>query len=475
LNEGLDDKGIIVAEGYDYEIIDVAYTPYDNLCLAVSLKADGKIDKTVVASIMEALKINEDDFPRLKEIFAAKSLQILSLTITEKGYSLVRGDGSLLPDVEADITNGPAAPQSYIGKLATLCHHRYLSGAAPLALVSMDNCSHNGTRLYEAVHRFAAEWMQKGLVCEGFLSYVEDPGRLSFPWSMIDKITPRPDDSVKKMLNDIGLNGIDGNITAKNTNIAPFVNAEESEYLVIEDAFPNGRPPFEKAGVIVTSREIVDKTEKMKVCTCLNPLHTALAIFGCLLSYEKISDEMQDELLVKLIRRVADEGLPVVVDPGIISPAEFIDTVINVRLPNPFMPDTPQRIATDTSQKITVRFGETIKAYLKNDALDIKNLRAIPLVIAGWCRYLLAIDDNGNSFELNPDPMLPELMSIFAGISLGQSIDCHKTLAPLLSNVALFGVDLYEVGMACQVEAYFKKMMAGKNAVRQTLKEVLND
>lgn len=37
-------------------------------------------------------------------------------------------------------------------------------------------------------------------------------------------------------------------------------------------------------------RETVDKVEKMKVCTCLNPLHTCLAIYGCLFGYEKISD-----------------------------------------------------------------------------------------------------------------------------------------------------------------------------------------
>ena len=78
------------------------------------------------------------------------------------------------------------------------------------------------------------------------------------------------------------------------TYVAPFVNAEETEYLVIEDAFSNGRPELEKGGLMFTNRETVDKVERMKVCTCLNPLHTCLAIFGCLLGYRKISDEMND-------------------------------------------------------------------------------------------------------------------------------------------------------------------------------------
>lgn len=136
-------------------------------------------------------------------------------------------------------------------------------------------------------------------------------------------------------------------ITSKRTYIAPFVNAEKPQYLVVEDRFPNGRPPLEQAGVYMTDRETVNKTERMKVTTCLNPLHTALAVYGCMLGYTLICDEMKDATLVKLVKRLGYvEGLPVVVDPGILSPKAFIDEVVEQRLPNPFMPDSPQRIAT---------------------------------------------------------------------------------------------------------------------------------
>ena len=129
----------------------------------------------------------------------------------------------------------------------------------------------------------------------------------------------------------------------KNTYVVAFVNAEECEYLVIEDSFPNGRPALEKGGFIFTDRETVNKTERMKVCTCLNPLHTSLAVFGCLLGFHRISDEMNDADLKRLVEIIGyNEGLPVVTDPGILNPKEFIDTVLNVRIPNPFMPDTPQ-------------------------------------------------------------------------------------------------------------------------------------
>ena len=128
-----------------------------------------------------------------------------------------------------------------------------------------------------------------------------------------------------------------------------------------------------------TSRETVEKVERMKVCTCLNPLHTALAVYGCLLGYTKISDEMKDADLVKLVEIIGyKEGLPVVTDPGILSPKKFIDEVLQIRVPNPFMPDTPQRIACDTSQKLSIRFGETIKEYMASSELDVKILKVHP-------------------------------------------------------------------------------------------------
>lgn len=475
LDRGLTRKGIIAAEGYDEEIIDRVYRPHDNLSLLVTLKSNGTIDKTVIGSIAEALRADckyETEFARLREIFRCASLQMASFTITEKGYSLTRGNGDLLPDVQADFADGPLKPHSYMGKVTSLCYERFLNGALPLALVSMDNCSHNGSKLYDAVHAFAKKWVENGKAKKNFLAYLENQNRVSFPWSMIDKITPRPDAGVEKMLDACGFEDTKGEITAKKTYAAPFVNAEETQYLVIEDKFPNGRPPLEQAGVIFTDRATVDKTEKMKVCTCLNPLHTALAVFGCLLGYTKISDEMSDEDLVRLVRGIGyREGLPVVIDPGILSPKEFIDQVIGVRLPNPFMPDTPQRIATDTSQKISIRFGETIKAYLANDQLHIEDLKLISFTLAGWCRYLMGIDDSGKPFSQSPDPMLSELTAMLSGVKLGQTGSFHDILQPILSQEKIFGVDLYRAGLGKLVEEDFAELVSGIGAVRASLKK----
>ncbi|MCF0132146.1 MAG: mannitol dehydrogenase family protein [Pseudobutyrivibrio sp.] len=474
LNEGILDRGITVVEGFDYEIIEKKYRPNDNYSILVTLKGDGSIEKTVVGSIAESCILdseNDVEFGRLKEIFSKDSLQIATFTITEKGYSLVDGKGDTLPAVEADFMAGPQKPASYIGKVASLLYSRYVAGKKPIAMVSTDNCSHNGDKLYAAMEGFATAWEKAGLVDKGFVEYINDRSKVSFPWSMIDKITPRPDPSVEDILKADGLEELEPVVTSKNTYVAPFVNAEETEYLVIEDAFPNGRPALEKGGLIFTDKETVDKVERMKVCTCLNPLHTALAVMGCLLGYTKISEEMKDTELVKLVKTIGYvEGLPVVVNPGVLDPKDFIDTVLTVRVPNPFMPDTPQRIATDTSQKLAIRFGETIKNYKKNN-MNIEDLKLIPLVFAGWMRYLMAIDDNGKAFELSPDPLLETVCPYVRDIKLGDGSEAIAKIKPLLEKESIWGVNLASAGLEDKVANYFVELIAGPGAVRNTLKK----
>lgn len=63
---------------------------------------------------------------------------------------------------------------------------------------------------------------------------------------------PRPDPAVKAALEKDHIDGLDPVITSKNTYVAPFVNAEECQYLIIEDAFPNGKLPLDQCGIIYT-------------------------------------------------------------------------------------------------------------------------------------------------------------------------------------------------------------------------------
>ena len=477
LESGDETSGIIAAETFDYEIISKIYEPCDSMTLLVALKPDGSTDKQVIASIakgVRACSAEAEQWEQLKAVFENPSLQMASFTITEKGYALRGMNGELMSVAAADIAEGPEHARHAMSVVAAMMYYRFCACAAPMALVSMDNCSHNGAKLRASVLEIVHGWQQNGFVPEAFTAYMEDEARVSFPWSMIDKITPRPAEVIEQQLTELGMEQMTPVITSRSTYIAPFVNAEIPQYLVVEDRFPNGRPALEKAGVYLTTREVVNMTERMKVTTCLNPLHTALAVYGCVLGYQSIAAEMSDPELKQLVERIGYvEGLPVVTDPGIISPKAFIDEVVEQRLPNPFIPDTPQRIATDTSQKVGIRFGETIKSYMAHDDLDVNSLTAIPLALAGWLRYLLAVDDEGQPFAVSADPMLPQLQQAMSGIVLGQPQSIGGKLQPFLAYASIFGVSLFEAGLAKKVQDLFAELIAGPGAVRATLKKHL--
>ena len=468
LNEGLAKTGILACDTFDYEVIDRIYTAFDSLTLNVLLNPDGTTSREILAGVAEGLKADFADAAsaaRLKEIFRAPSLKMLSFTITEKGYALKRTDGTYLPVVEADMKEGPAKARHAMAIVAALLWERFNAGALPMAVVSMDNCSHNGEKLMTSVLEIAKAWQANGFVTADFLAYLQDESKVAFPWSMIDKITPRPHPKVQASLEQDGIEDMAPIVTEKKTFIAAFVNAEKPQYLVVEDKFPNGRPPLEKAGVYFCDRETVNMTEKMKVTTCLNPLHTAMSMYGCLLGYTLICEEMKDADIVRLVKRLGYvEGLPVVVDPKILSPKAFIDEVVNERLPNPFMPDDPRRIATDTSQKVGIRFGETIKSYLR-EGRDLGALVALPLAIAGWLRYLNGTFDDGTPLEVSPDPLKDELM---AKVKAGE-------IRAILANPQIFGLDLTTTPLAAKIEGYYAKLQEGPGSARRLLQAELKD
>ena len=476
IEKGAMDTGILVAEGFDYEIIDNIYRPHDNLTLAVTLKADGSVEKEIIGSVAEAVKVDpsvSSDWNTLKKAFTNKSLKMVSFTITEKGYATKTSSGELMPSYKEDFAHPVEDAKMLLSRIVYLLSLRYKEGKYPLTFVSMDNCSHNGEKLRGALLLIASSYVENGSLDKGFLDYISDEKQVSFPWSMIDKITPRPDSGVLETLKKEGWEDMDPIVTSKHTYIAPYVNAEEAQYLVIEDSFTNGRPALEKSGVYMADRDTVNRTERMKVTTCLNPLHTSLALSGCILGYKLINEEMKDEDLVSMIKRLGyTEGLPVVTNPGIIEPKAFIDEVISVRLPNPFMPDTPQRIATDTSQKLSIRFGETVKSYIEN-RMDLSTLRVVPLVYALFIRYWMGLDDSGNEFEISPDPMKDEIKPLVSSLTLGRKIEDRRNVDALLSNEKIFGYDVTKTELYDAVIRDLEGMLE-KGGVRKTIHEVVS-
>ena len=473
LENGDLDCGLTCIETFDFDIIDKIYEPFDNLALAVILNGDGTRDNKVLGCFAEAIKAQSSDaqkWNRMKQIFSSKSLQMISFTITEKGYALRDSEGKILAYVASDMEKGPEAVAGAMGIVTSMLWERFQNGAYPLALVSMDNCSHNGDLLRASVTEMAEAWEKRGFVTKEFVAYVEDQDKVSFPWTMIDKITPRPSEEIAQDLKNAGVEGLDPVVTGKRTYIAPFINAEKPQYLVIEDRFPNGRPALEKGyGVYMTDRETVNKAERMKVTACLNPVHSGVGPLGVVMGVEGFADLLDAPVMMKMGKMIAyQESMPVIEDPKIISPKDFADELFNDRFVNKYLGDTNIRLCQDESQGVGVRFGETTKSYVKKYG-TAEQLVAIPLGIAGWLRYLFGVDDNGEPYELAPDPLAEELHERMATIKFGEPDSLKDQLRSILSNENIFFIDMYKAGLGTKIEEYFREMIAGKGACKATI------
>ncbi len=452
------------------EELDKQLAAHDLMTLSVTLNADGTRNLKVIAGISEGLAWSRPgDYNRLVEVVKNPGVSMISMTITEKGYGIHDSQGALSEQVLADIDSDPRTfHQNTMANVAGLLVHRFDAGGEPINVMSFDNFSHNGDKLKDSIVQVMRGWVEGGKLDAELLTWVEDPEKVAFPVTVIDKITPRPSESVSDELKVLGFTDMNVELLGR-MPVAGFVNAEPTEYLIIEDVLVGDVPDFEKYGVNVTSREVANDFENMKVTTCLNPLHTALATAGVVLGYPTIDAEMRDPALRAFVEQLGrKEGLPVVVDPGIVSPEDFLNEVLDVRFPNRNLPDDPARIAMDTSQKVGIRFGETIKKYIDQDR-NLNDLKAIPLAIAIWMRYLLAVDDEGTSFDPSPDPLLEELQGHLTGVELGKPVDASVVLQPILSNAEIFGVNLYDTPLAQRIEQLFTELVAGPGAVRTTL------
>ena len=74
----------------------------------------------------------------------------------------------------------------------------------------------------------------------------------------------------------------------------------------------------------------------------------------------------------------------------------------------------------------------------------------------------------------SPDPNLENLVQYISPVRLGNPQSAGDCLKPVLSDKAMFGVDLYEVGLGQKIECLFREMIAGVGSVRATLMKHAN-
>ena len=214
LDEGVLEKGVIAVSGRNSDIIDTYYRSFDDLYIAVTIRSDGTINKRIVGSIAESLKI--DDEERLKEIFQNANLKVASFTITRRGYLANKNN-------------------DYFRQIVSYLYHRYQNGAYPLTMSSHDSFDNNGEILKRAVNYWAVKYDDPD-----FINYIND--KISFPTSMIEKMVPKPERTIGEILKKDGVEDISD--LDPDFYLNCYCNGEEVEYLFIEDDFANGRPSW---------------------------------------------------------------------------------------------------------------------------------------------------------------------------------------------------------------------------------------
>ena len=363
-----------------------ALIPQDCLYTLITKHADGKVDYQIIGSIIDYL-FAPDNPGKVIEKLIDPAIRIVSLTITEGGYSFDRVTGEFdpnTPGVKEDLVDSKS-PKSAFGFIYEGLKKRKELGIPAFTVQSCDNIQGNGDVAKKMMVAFAK------LKDSSFAGWMES--NVAFPNSMVDRITPVTAQS------DIEL--AEKGIGFEDKWPVP---CEPFFQWVIEDHFPLGRPPFEEAFVQMV--EDVMPYELMKL-RLLNASHQGLCYFGRLSNYVYVHEVMQDPLIVKLLRRYMDEEATPTLSPvpGV-DLADYKNQLIE-RFSNPQVRDTVARLAAESSDRIPKWLIPVVREQLAAG----RQVKLSAAIVASWARYDEGVDELGQPINV-VDPLRDELMAI---------------------------------------------------------------
>lgn len=324
----------------------------------------------VVGSIL-AFAYAEEDADALLRRLCDPDVRIVSLTVTEGGYHYDFGRRALREDdpaIEED-RRGVSPPRSWIGFVVHALRARREAGVAPFTVMSCDNIPNNGTVARSVVLELADD------VDSTLYSFIE--GSVSFPCTMVDRITPvTTSDDIRRLEEEYGV-----------ADAWP-VFCEAFRQWVVEDEFPAGRPRWNEVGVQLTDDVYPYELAKIRL---LNGAHSALSYAAALLGYERVDEAMNDSDILNLVRRYMGEVKPTVPDVPGWDLNEYCDTLVR-RFGNPAIADRVARLAQDGSTKIANSVAPAAKDALARG----RPVPAIAAAVAAWmayCRDRPSVDD----------------------------------------------------------------------------------
>lgn len=309
---------------------------------------------------------------------ADPAIRIVSTTITEGGY-YVRPDGGFdadHPDMKVDAAS-PDAPKSVFGMIIKALRLRRAAGLDPFTVMSCDNLPENGHVAKQTVTGLAR------LSDPDFADWIA--AHVAFPSSMVDCITPATSPREIDMVRDRF--GID--------DAAPVV-CEPFRQWVLEDHFPQGRPPLEAVGAEFVADVAPYELMKLRM---LNGGHAAIAYPSALLGHHFVHDAMADPLvrdwLLALERR---EIMPTLGSIPGVDYGAYLDKLVE-RFGNSAVGDTIPRLCLDGSNRQPKFILPTLADALHKG----RPMQGLALEVALWCRYCAGTDEAGNAIPPNDD------------------------------------------------------------------------
>ncbi len=336
-----------------------ALRPQDGLYTLVLLGEQPAL--RVIGSISEVLCARDESSAVLARL-ADPVVRLVTLTITEKGYCLA-GDALDLehPEIVHDLAS-PQSPRSAIGYLVAGLRERRRLGHRPYTVLSCDNLAGNGRLLARAVLDFAQR------IDADLADWIE--AEVRFPRSMVDSITPATDDALCERV-----------ASALGCADAWPVQREPYTQWVIEDAFCNDRPAFERAGATISNDIAGYDRAKLRL---LNGPHSSLAYLGSLMQIDTVAEAMREPALANFIEQLMRQDIVPSLDvPRGLDPDSYVDAILE-RFRNPAIHHQLSQIAWDGSQKLPVRFIGTIA-----DALAAgRRIERLCLPVAAWMHFV---------------------------------------------------------------------------------------